>query len=164
MQGFTILDIIISVVIIFFTFNGYKKGFIKQTSKILGLLVALFVAIKQYQQFQTYLTPYLDVPPPVLHFISFALIFVLFNLVIHILGIVVKKIINFLFLEPLDHLAGAVLGLLKGGILIYLIVFILSEIPYDAVIKIVDESYLATSILEITPVLQQNLQEIFKSS
>ncbi|MFW6390121.1 MAG: CvpA family protein, partial [Halanaerobiales bacterium] len=132
MDGFTILDIVIIILFLYFIVNGYRRGFIKQTSKILGLIVALIVAINQYQDFQVHLTPFLDVPPPVLQFISFAIIFVLFNLIIHILGAVLKQITNFLFLSPVDHLAGAVFGFIKSGILVYLAIFILSEIPYQA--------------------------------
>ncbi len=145
----------------FFILRGYHKGFIKQTSTILGLLIALVIAIKQYQNFQVYLEPYLDVSLSMLQFISFAVIFIIFNLVVHILGLVLKNIINLIFLDPVDHIAGAVLGLLKGGILVYFFVLILMQVPLLELKEIVDKSFLASNILEMTPLIHQNIKEIF---
>lgn len=165
MEGFTILDIIITALLLFFVIRGYTTGFIRQTSTILGLLIALLVAIKQYESFQVYLEPYFNVSPSMQQFLSFAIIFLVFNIGIHILGTILKRLIDLLFLEPVDHLAGAALGLIKGGVLVYLIVFILDEIPVASVVEIVDSSYLAVGILEnITPFVQENLQNIFGHS
>ena len=161
MNGLTILDIIILILFLYFVIKGYNKGFIRQTSKILGLIIALLVAIKQYQDFEGFLTPYLEVSPPLLSFISFSIIFIVFNIVIHILGISLKKATNFLFLGPVDSIAGAFLGFLKSGILVYLIIYILNEVPHDYVINMLDESYFASNILELTPVIQQNLNKMF---
>jgi membrane protein required for colicin V production len=161
LDGITILDIIIGAIFMYFIMSGYYKGFIKQTSTILGLLVALVIAIKQYQNFQVYLEPYLDVSLPMQQFISFAAIFIIFNLVIHILGLILKNVINLMFLDPVDHIAGAVLGLLKGGILVYFFVLILVEIPLQGLEEMIDKSFLATNILGITPYIHQNIKVIF---
>ncbi|MFW5998178.1 MAG: CvpA family protein [Bacillota bacterium] len=162
MDGFTILDIIIIILFLYFILNGYKRGFIRQTSKILGLIVALLIAIKQYQAFTVHLTPFLDVPPPVLHFISFSIIFILFNLIIHILGTALKKATNLLLLGPVDQLIGALFGFVKSGVLVYVMIFILNEIPYDGVVAMIDRSYFASNLLELTPLIQQNLDKIFR--
>lgn len=145
----------------YFILHGYHRGFIKQTSTILGLLIALVVAIKQYENFQIYLEPYLDVSPPMLQFISFAVIFIIFNLVVHILGLVFKNLINLVFLDPVDHIAGAVLGLIKGGILVYLLLLVLTQIPLQELEDIVNRSFLASNMLELTPIIHQNIREIF---
>ena len=146
----------------FFIVRGYQKGFIKQTSKILGLIIALLVAVDGYQEFKVFLSPYLDVPPSLLSFISFSIIFIVFNILIHILGLILKKTTNFIFLGPVDSLAGAALGVLKSAILIYLIVFILNEVPHDTVVNLIDESYFAQNFLEFTPVIQENLDKMFQ--
>ena len=161
MNGITVIDIVIAVLGLYFIVRGFERGFIDQTSKILGLLIALYIAIQQYQYFQVYLEPYLDLPSPLMQFISFAVIFIVFNIVVYILGNVLKQIIRFLFLKPLDHLAGGVLGLIKGGIVVYLLVFLLNEIPYPGLVDMLDSSYLATNLMEITPLIQENLDNIF---
>lgn len=162
MDGLNILDLIILIIFLYFILRGYQTGFIRQTSKILGLIIALLVAVKQYQEFQVLLEPYLDVPPSLLSFISFAIIFIIFNLLIHILGISLKKVTNFLYLGPVDSFGGVLLGILKSGILIYLVIFILNEVPHELVTEMIEKSYFAKNILEFTPILQENLDKMFE--
>ncbi len=161
MTGFSILDLIIAILLLYFILRGYKKGFIQQTSTILGLLIALYMAIRLYQSFTIYLEPYLDLSYSLLNFISFAIIFIVFNIVIHILGVVAKNILKLIFLEPLDHVAGAALGMIKGGLLAYLLVLFLSEIPYTQVNNFLDNSLLASNIRELSPVIHQSIRNLF---
>ena len=161
MQGITALDIILGVIFLYFFVRGFKKGFIKQTSTILGIIIALIVAIRYYENFQGFLVDFIDVSLPMLQFISFAIIFIVLNLVIHIIGMVIKNIIDIIFLEPVDRLLGGLLGVIKGGLLCYLLVLILDQIPYTQVVKIVDSSYLAGNLLKLTPIIQENIQNIF---
>ncbi len=164
MEFITIVDIIIIILFLFFVFRGYERGFIDQTSRIIGLLIALYIAITQYQVLQVYLEPYIDMPPQIIHFISFVIIFILFNIAVNILGLILKQIVKFLFLNPLDHLAGAFLGFVKGAVLIYLLLFILNEFPYQMLTEMLEESYIASQMLQFTPVIQQNLDKIFGHS
>lgn len=140
--------------------RGYAKGFIKQTSTIVGIVVALMVAINYYHNFGLYLNNFLDYSEEVLQFVSFAVLFIGVNIVIHMIGFILKKVINLLFLEPIDHISGAVLGLLKGVILAYLLVLILSYIPYEAVTRMLDNSF-ASRLLDLSPIIQSKLETIF---
>lgn len=162
MNGITFLDIAILILLLYFVIGGYSKGFIKQTSTIVGLIAALFIAVNYYQDFQSYLLPYFSLSERMMQFVSFAILFVLVNIFIHILGMVIKKMINLIFLEPLDHITGAVLGLVKGGILAYFLVLLLDQIPYSSVTTLVNNSFLANRLLDLTPIVQKNLQDIFK--
>ena len=162
MIGFSLLDIGILILFLYFILGGYKKGFIKQTSSILGLIVALIVAINYYRAFQPYLAPYIKVSPEMLQFISFAVLFVLVNLFIHLLGLVLKNILNLFYLDPLDHVVGAALGLVKGGFFSYLVVLLLAQIPYYDITQLLNGSFMATNLLDITPIIQQNLERFFR--
>lgn len=161
MNSITVLDIVLLVLFLYFLYSGYSKGFIKQTSTILGIIVALLIAINYYQWFEKYLLPYVDVSEQMLQFLSFAVLFILVNIFIHLLGVIFKKILDMLFLDPLDHVAGAVLGLLKGGLIAYFLVLILAQIPYNGLSEIVDRSFLAARLLDFTPIIKQNLQMFF---
>lgn len=156
------LDIIILVVLLFFAFNGFRRGFIDQTSTILGLLAALFVAVRQYQYFEQFLEPYLDLSASLLQFISFAVIFIVVNIVIHVLGITLKKIVDAIFLQPLDKAAGFLLGLFKAGIIVYLLILIMAQIPYQKINDVLNNSFLAQRIIEASPLIQSKIEEIFR--
>ncbi|MFW5719357.1 MAG: CvpA family protein [Halanaerobium sp.] len=156
------LDIIILVLMLFFAFNGFRRGFIDQTSTILGLIAALFVAVRQYQYFETLLEPYLDLSPSMLQFISFTAIFIVVNIVIHVLGISLKRLTDAIFLQPVDKAAGFILGLLKAGIIIYLLILIMAQIPYSRVNNVLEESFLAQRVIEASPFIQSKIEEIFR--
>ncbi len=162
MNGISPLDICILILFLYFILKGYNKGFIKQTSRLFGLLLALIIAMNSYKSFQSYLTPYFDFSPQILQFMSFAILFILVNLFIHILGMVLKNMVDLLFLDPIDHIAGAALGLIKGVIFTYLLVLLLDQIPYMFFVRLMDESFLATGLLEFTPLIEKNLQQIFR--
>ncbi|MFW6278978.1 MAG: CvpA family protein [Bacillota bacterium] len=163
-DGITIIDIVISIIFLYFIIRGYEQGIIDQTSKIVGLFVALFMGIRHYESFLVFLEPYFDLPDAVMYFISFAVIFITVNVSIYILGAIFKQIIHVLFLGIVDSFGGALLGLVKGGILVYFLVFILYEIPYEEFNEMLNSSYLARSIYQFTPILQQNLDKFFSHS
>ena len=160
-EGLNILDIMILIIFLYFLFSGYKAGLIKQLSKIFGLIVAILIAINQFEHFSEYLEPYLDLPHQVLMVLSFIIIFIIINIAIHILGVCLSKMVQFLYLSPLDNLAGSIFGLLKGGIFAYFLVFVLNEIPYQIISEQIASSYFSTYLLELTPVIQENVLEIF---
>jgi membrane protein required for colicin V production len=156
------LDIIILVLTLFFAYNGFRRGFIDQTSTILGLLAALFVAVRQYVYFTQFLEPYLDLSTSLLQFISFAVIFIVVNIVIHVLGITLKKIVDAIFLQPVDRVAGFLLGIFKAGIIVYLLILILAQIPHPKVDDVLSQSFFAERIIEASPLIQSKIEEIFR--
>ncbi len=160
-ESLNILDIIIMIIFLYFLLSGYKSGLIKQVSKIFGLITAILVAINQFEPFSEYLEPYLELPPQVLMVLSFIIIFIIINIAVHIVGVFLSKLVKFLYLSPLDYLAGSLFGILKGGIFAYFLVFVLNEIPYEIISEQISSSYFSTHLLELTPFIQENLLEIF---
>lgn len=147
---------------LYFIISGYHKGFIKQTSTILGILLALLISMNYYNDFIPVIEPYLSVSPEMYQFISFSILFISINIFVHILGIIFKQILDVLFLKPIDHAAGAVLGLAKGFFISYLLVLMLSHIPYASLAENINQSIIAVRILGMTPFIQSSIQSIFK--
>lgn len=164
LNGITVIDIIIAVIFAYFIIRGFEQGFIDQTSRIFGLLLGLLVGINYYDSVLIFLEPYFDLPSALFNIIGFLIVFAVVNAVIFALGRVIRQIFDFLFLGIVDNVAGAGFGFLKGGILVFLLVFILNEIPYQGLVEMIESSYLAQNILQLTPVFQQNLQEFFGHS
>lgn len=157
----TAIDIIILIIFLFFVIGGYNRGFIKQTSTIIGIILGLIIAINNYKLLIPFLEKRFIVSEEMLQFISFAILFILVNLFIHLLGFVLKRIMDALFLKPVDQAAGAILGVIKGIFISYFLVLILSHIPYLTVQEYLGSSILAVRILDLTPIIQNTLQNIF---
>lgn len=159
----TLLDIGILILFLYFIIGGYKKGFIEQTSTIFGIILALIISMNYYDEFVPIITPYINVGVEMLQFISFAILFIAINVFVHILGVIFKKILDMLFLKPLDHAAGAALGLVKGFVLSYFLVLMLYYIPYSSLTEQINNSILAVKLLDMTPVLQNSIHNIFNN-
>ncbi len=157
----TAIDIIILINFLFFVIAGFNRGFIKQTSTIVGIIFALIIAINNYQALILYLEERILVSEGMLQFISFTILFILINLFVHLLGFILKKSLDALFLKPIDQAAGAILGVVKGVFVSYFLVLILSHIPYLTVQETLGSSFLALRILDLTPLIQNTLQNIF---
>ncbi|MEJ6950018.1 CvpA family protein [Natronospora cellulosivora (SeqCode)] len=162
-MNITIIDILILLMFLYFIISGYHKGFIRQTSTILGILLALLISMNYYKDFIPLIESFISVAPEFYQFISFAILFIGINIFVHILGTIFKRVLDVLFLKPIDHAAGAVLGLVKGFLVSYLLVLMLSHIPYATLTENIRQSILAARILDMTPFIQSSLQSIFKS-
>ncbi|MGM0410348.1 MAG: CvpA family protein [Bacillota bacterium] len=162
MNILNILDLTLIIFFLLFIINGYKKGFIEQVSVILGLVIAFYLAINFYHEARSLIVPYFDLPKTLLDFIAFALIFIIFNILIHILAEGLKSLFDLLYLKPLNRLAGAFLGFIKGALILYLLVLFLKQIPYSEIQLMIDDSLISNYFLDLTPIIQESLNDFFK--
>jgi len=158
-----VIDIVVMIIFLYFAITGYNKGLVKQASTIIGIILALVISINYYDLFVPILENYLGFSKEVLQFFSFAILFILINIFVFILGNVCKKILDVLFLGVVDRSAGAALGLIKGFLVAYFLVLLLSYLPSEALIEHITGSTLAAKILDLTPFLQDTIQDIFSS-
>ena len=162
MQSLNILDLILVLLFLLFIINGYKDGFIDQISVILGIVISFYFAIRFYPEMEVLLVPYFDIPKRLLEFMSFALIFIILNILIHLLADGLKSILDLLFLKSIDQLMGALLGLIKGFLILYLLVLFINQIPYIKVRNLVNNSIIANYFLDMTPKIQNSLENFFR--
>ena len=162
MQIINTFDLILIIIFILFIIRGYTRGFIEQISVISGLIISFYLAIKFYPEMHTALRPYMDLSRNMLDFISFAIIFIIFNILIHLIGEGAKGFLDFIFLKPVDQLAGAFLGFVKGLIIIYILLLFSAQIPYRKINILLESSFLAEHLLEMSPVIQKSLENFFR--
>ena len=67
-----------------------------------------------------------------------------------------------IFLQPVDRAAGFLLGIAKAGIIVYLLILILGQIPYQKINDVLNESFLASRIIEASPYIQSKIEQIFR--
>ncbi|NLM96171.1 MAG: CvpA family protein [Halanaerobiaceae bacterium] len=162
-MNIAVIDLVVMVIFLYFGFTGYNRGLVKQASTIIGIILALLISINYYDLFVPLLEIYLAFSRELLQFLSFAILFILINVFVFILGNICKKILDVLFLGIVDRVAGAVLGLVKGFLISYFLVLLLSYIPFEPLVDHISASVLAARILDLTPFLQDTIQDIFNS-
>ena len=158
---FTPIDISISLLLLYFMINGARKGFIKEISRIIGILSGIFFANKMGKIFIPYIEPYVSYEP-LLYIISYFTVFIIIIFIISIIATSIQKFFELILLGWLNRFLGVLIGLLKGLIIVSLIIFTLEKFPQteSTFSKLNNESVL----FQICNVLKNNFITNFKLS
>jgi membrane protein required for colicin V production len=108
------LDIVIIIVIVISIFMGLKAGIIKVLFMLAGGIIGVVLAGRYSDSLASKLTFISD--PNIAGIVAFVIIILAVMIIAMILAMVIKKIVSAVLLGWVDHLGGAVLGLLVGAI------------------------------------------------
>lgn len=162
MKEIAIIDIVIILSLVFFLIKGFQQGLIRQTMALVGLILGLKLASDEYQFVATFIKTEFAVSDTAANIIGFAVILIIVMLVVNLIGWILRSLTKVLFLSFLDRIIGAILGLVKGGIIVYLVLLLISKVPYGLVANQLDKSFLAKDLLSLTPQIQDNLDQIIR--
>lgn len=120
-------DIILTVPLLWGVYRGFCKGFIIELASLIALALGIYGAIK----FSGYLSGFLKesflYDSQYLPVISFAITFILIVIGVHLLARLIETIVNIAALKPVNKIAGALFGLFKAGLIIFILLFILKS-------------------------------------
>lgn len=119
------LDIVILAVTALFTLLGLKKGFIISLATLGGLFLGIYVALHFSNFFSGIIEKAFHPSASWLPAISFALTFLAVLIGVYILGKMVEKLVDMTGMGILNHLAGAILGMAKGIILLSVVFYLI---------------------------------------
>ena len=114
------LDIVLAVLVIAGFIKGYVDGFIRQVVFFFALIAAIYLCSKVAISLRGYLISLDLFPENSITIVSFILAFILIAGIIIMAGWIMHKMINATPLSILNHLAGALLGLIVTVLLVSL--------------------------------------------
>lgn len=120
-----LLDILIISALVFFIIKGLLRGFIREISSLAGVVLGIFLA-SRYQPGTTEAMKQFLNPGPHLPLISFIVIFAAVVVGCNVLGWLIRLVLRKAPLGWLDRLLGLCFALLKGVIITYLVIVILT--------------------------------------
>ena len=119
------LDLIILGVTALFLLLGLKKGFIISIATLTGLVAGVYAAI----YFSTFagrlIGKFFQTDSFWLPYASFALTFVAVLAGVYFIGKMLEKVVDLSGLGILNHLAGGILGILKGLLLLSIVFYLI---------------------------------------
>lgn len=118
-------DIIILLIIAFFTVKSAVRGIVSEISSIIALIAAFFLASSYYLKLGGLFSG-LVADAGIRHLLSFMGIFLLVYFGFILLGVVGKKIMRVSLLGWFDHLSGGLLGFLKGTFVVCVILILMT--------------------------------------
>ena len=153
-----IIDIIILIFIILMLILGFRKGFIISLTSLVALILGIYLAIHFSNFASELLKANFDVSATYLPILSFAITFLIILIGILLLGKLLEKLVDMVGMGFLNHLAGAVLGVIKSVLILSVIFFVITIAdPNETLItpKAKHESLLYKHIAGIVPTMMK---------
>lgn len=149
---FTVIDWVFSGIILIFAIAGVIKGFIDNVFGKIAFIAGIILGYLFYKDIAEGLLKDIKVPYAA-NIIAFLLIFVVTFLIIKIIQMIVSKVFEWSILKSLDHTLGFIFGMVEGGAVVCLAIFLLTAQPFFSVQSLFDGSFyynLVTSLFNST--------------
>lgn len=155
------LDWLLLILLAFSAISGLWKGLIRTALDLAGLALGIWLAGRFYAR----LAPVLDFIPQenLAKIAAFVIITGAVMLVAYILGVIFKKIVSLLTWGWIDRLAGAILGLALGALLLGAALALLAKYPFLLPEQAIRDSWLASLLLKSFPLVRGLLPAEFDS-
>ena len=132
-------DILFSIILLLFTINGFRKGLIKEITRLIGLFLSCIIASRYHIELIPFIEEYF-INEKVIYIIAFLIIFFIAFIVINILSSLIQKFFEIIYLGWLNKLLGSLLGFIKGLLVISIIIFCMDVLPEETINKIEEQS------------------------
>jgi uncharacterized membrane protein required for colicin V production len=124
-------DIILIIILLICAFRGLATGLIKSVGAFLGIIGGAFFASHFYLPLYPYIQKVFGGYDNIGKVVCFILIFIISSWLIHILFMMIDKTFNLIaiipFMKSINHLAGGILGLLVGAIVLGLLIYVAAK-------------------------------------
>ena len=152
-----LLDIIIVIILVFLVVKGIYKGFFRETASLAGIILGILLGKFFLPETTGLLKSLLPSLSPLLHqIIGFTAVLILIMVICNLLGWALNRLAKKVLLGWLDRTLGALLSIVKGMIVIYLmIIFLTMFLPGRA--PIIAESKLALIITSACQSIVRNI-------
>ena len=146
------LDFVLIAALIGSIALGVKRGLIKEVMGFIGLIVGVVLAINKVDAVTVWVLSHMKASPVFVSFISFVVILVGFYLFFRILGLIFYRVASLSGLGKLDQLGGALVGFVRGWIVVGFVIFLFFYLPLpQGFYQSVENSFLAPAMTGAVP-------------
>lgn len=165
-----LFDIMLLLILSFTIVSGYRRGLVRQLVDLVGFFAALYLAgifgpgISLYISMVVEYFPSLGNGPIITYIINlvgFLVAYALARAIFTVLGKLLHDIASLPVLGVINSTGGALVGTVKGVILVIIIVGIVSVIPGEFYESIVRDSFLSAVVYSYLPVLIDMVKGVF---
>jgi len=153
------IDIILVIPIIWFAYQGFKRGVVIELTSLAALVLGIYAALYFSGFAADFLVNNLDIGLKYLPVVSFIITFIIIVFLVYTVGKILEKVINMVALGFINKLAGGIFGLLKGAVLISIIFMIINHFNDDLISPEKKEgSMIYDPVENIAPLLWDNIK------
>jgi len=129
------LDVIIWLLMIGFAIKGFMKGLIRELCTLLGLVAGGWGAFRYYPSVAAFFDPLIHLPRGVALSLAFIFVFFVIGLLFYLLGHLLTVVMKIMLLGGINRVGGVLFGLLEGGFIICMILYLATTTPVPAPVK-----------------------------
>jgi uncharacterized membrane protein required for colicin V production len=154
-------DLLTLGILMYAMFRGAMKGIVWQLAAIAALLLCFFFS----GSLSAAVAPFIRVEPPLNQWIAMLILYLGFSFVSFGVARVLHEMIESMKIEALDRHLGAILGLVKGGMLSLFLTFFLVTLSHSARETIInsESGYVAAVVIDrLDPVIPGDLHALLE--
>lgn len=144
-------DIFLALPLAYGIFQGFRKGLLQEIVALIALFLGFILGLKLLTTAIPVVREFIGNAWGLLPFLSFLAVFVLVILGVRMLGLVLKKAVDFTPLGMFDNLLGAILGGLKWCFAISLLLYVSGMAGLGVSGETARESVIYPFVLKSTP-------------
>lgn len=139
------IDIAIIIPLLWGFYRGFVKGLIIQVASLIALILGILIGVKFSDVASALLEQNFTLSKQYLGIISFAITFIVVVIGVHFIAKILEKMINMVAMGIFNKLLGSLMGAVKIGLIISVLLVIFNTI--DAKLDILPESEKQQSVL-----------------
>ncbi len=158
-----LFDIAILLLLAGFILKGLWRGLLRELCSLCGLFGGLFLAVRYHAPLAELLMERVSWPGQLCVVIAFAALLLLTVIFFGLLGFVLSRFIKLLFLGGFNRVAGALFGLVQGGLLLTLVLYGLSLNPLPPPVRgLFEQSQLAPPLVRFGDTLLRQGRQVLQ--
>ncbi len=158
------VDLVIVAIVAWSAFRAFRTGLIRELTALIAVVVGIFLAGALSDDLSDNLD-FLITDERTRDLFAFVAIFAGTLVAGQVLSAVLSDVAGMLLLGPLDHIAGAIFGLVQGVLVVQVLLIAVAVFPTAvSVSRAVDDSRVADFFLESLPSVDRLLPERFRDA
>jgi membrane protein required for colicin V production len=159
------IDIIIGIILIFGTVNGFMKGLFVEVTTLVGLVLGVYGALHFSYFLGDFLKDSVSWDESMIQVVSFAGTFLIILIALVLLGKAMTKIAETIALGFFNKIVGAIFGFLKYALILSIVLIVYDEI--NTSLRFVEKEKVKKSVLyepikNFAPAIFPNLVKVVK--
>lgn len=162
-----VIDIILGVLLLLGFIRGFQKGFIIELAGIVALLAGIFGGLEYGYIAEGYLENWTDWSPSGIEIAGFFIVFIGIVILVSVIAKILTTIVHSIALGLINRIFGAVFGVIKTGLFIFILLLIFDYVNGDGRFVSeakLEESVVVTTIRELSSTLLPSLEELLDES
>jgi membrane protein required for colicin V production len=144
-------DIFLALPILFGAFMGFRKGLLLELISLFALILGILLGLKLLDTGLPVMKEYIGDAGGLLPFVTFLVIFVAIILGVRLLGLLLKKVIDFTPFGLFDNILGGLLGALKWCLALSLLLYVADMAGISVTAETAAGSSVYPLVLKATP-------------